>query len=69
VINTPGLRLSLVGGIVVAVSLIAIVFLPDTVPAVAMMFGGLAVIGGFVWSLADFYFVKPPPDEPPNGSS
>ena len=54
-INTPGLRLALAGGLVVAVSLIALVFLPDTIPAAAMMIGGLAVIGGFVWSLAHFY--------------
>ena len=54
-IDTPGLRLALAGGLVVAVSLIALVFLPDLVPAIAMMVGGLAVIGGFVWSLAHFY--------------
>ena len=53
--NTPGIRLSLAGGIVVVVSLIALIVLPDTVPALAMMLGGLAVIGGFVWSLAHFY--------------
>lgn len=64
-IKTPGLRLSLIGGIVVAVSLIALVFLPDEVPAAAMMVGGLAVIGGFVWSLAYFYTEKPsPPNKP-----
>jgi hypothetical protein len=55
VINSPGIRLSLAGGIVVVVSLIALIVLPDTVPAIAMMLGGLAVIGGFVWSLAHFY--------------
>ena len=54
-INTPGLKLALAGGIVVAASLIALVFLPDTVPSFAMMGGGLAVIGGFVWSLMHFY--------------
>ena len=54
-INSPGIRLSLAGGIVVVVSLIALIVLPDTVPALAMMLGGLAVIGGFVWSLAHFY--------------
>jgi hypothetical protein len=59
VINTPGLRLSLAGGIVVVVSLIALVVLPDTIPAVAMMVGGLAVIGGFIWSLAYFYTHTP----------
>ena len=64
-IRTPGLGLSLVGGIVVAVSLIALVFLPDTVPAAAMMLGGVAVIAGFVWSLAHFYTDTPsPPNEP-----
>jgi hypothetical protein len=55
VINTPGIRLSVAGGIVVAVSLIALLVLPDTVPAIVMMAGGVAVIGGFVWSLAQFY--------------
>jgi hypothetical protein len=55
VINTPGLRLSVAGGLVVAVSLIALLFLPDTVPALVMMAGGVAVIGGFVWSLAQLY--------------
>ena len=39
-INTPGLRLSLVGGIAVAVGLIALLFLPDTLPAALMMLGG-----------------------------
>ena len=64
-INTPGLKLALVGGIVVAVSLIALLVLPDLVPSIVMMFGGLAVIGGFVWSLAHFYLDTPaPPDEP-----
>ena len=64
-LKTPGLRLSLVGGLVVAIGLIALVFLPDTLPAVAMMLGGLAVIGGFVWSLAQFYIDTPtPPNEP-----
>lgn len=64
-LNTPGLKLALAGGIVVAVSLIALVFLPDFVPSIAMMAGGLAVIGGFVWSLAGFYLDTPaPPDEP-----
>jgi hypothetical protein len=63
-IDTPGIRMALVGGLVVAVSLIALVFLPDTVPAIAMMFGGLAVIGGFCWSLAQFYMESP---TPPNG--
>jgi hypothetical protein len=52
------------------VGLIAVVFLPDTVPALVMMVGGLAVIGGFIWSLADFYLPKPgPPDDPPSASS
>ncbi len=63
-VNTPGLRLALAGGILVAISLIAIVFLPATVPAFVMMIGGLAVIGGFCWSLAEFYFDTP---TPPNG--
>lgn len=63
-IKTPGLRLSLIGGFVVAISLIALVFLPDTVPAAAMMIGGVAVIAGFVWSLAHFYIDTPaPPNE------
>jgi hypothetical protein len=59
VIDTPGLRLSVIGGIVVGVSLVALALLPDTVPAAAMMIGGVAVIAGFIWSLAHFYLDSP----------
>ena len=65
-INTPGLRLSLVGGIAVAIGLIGLIFLPDTLPAALMMMGGLAVIGGFAWSLAHFY-IEAPDGEAPGG--
>lgn len=65
-IGTNGLRLSLAGGLGVVIGAIALFFLPDMLPAVLMMAGGLAVIGGFVWSLAHFY-VDPAThtDDPP----
>lgn len=63
-IKTNGLTVSLIGGLVVAVSLIALLFIPDVGPAIAMMVGGVGVIGGFMWSLAHFYFGPDTPNEP-----
>ena len=64
-IGTNGMRLSLAGGLAVVIGAIALFFLPDTLPAVLMMAGGLAVIGGFVWSLAHFYIDPATPDDTP----
>ena len=62
-LKSKGLRISVVGAIVVAVSMIALTVVPDVLPGLTMMAGGLAVIGGFIWTLAELYF--PPSDRPP----
>lgn len=62
-LKSKGLRLSIVGAIVVGLSMAALLALPDVIPGLAMMIGGLAVIGGFVWTLAEMY--AQPSDQPP----
>jgi hypothetical protein len=58
------LRLSIAGALVVAVCMPALLVVPEVIPGLAMMAGGLAVIGGFIWTLAELYF--PPTDQPPD---
>jgi hypothetical protein len=62
-LKSKGLRLSIAGAIVVAVCMPALLVVPDLIPGLAMMIGGVAVIGGFIWTLAELYF--PPTDQPP----
>lgn len=62
-LKSKGLRISIVGAVVVAVSMLALIVAPDVIPGLTMMAGGLAVIGGFIWTLAELYF--PPADHPP----
>ena len=62
-LKSKGLRISIVGAIVVALSMVALTVAPDVIPGLTMMVGGLAVIGGFIWTLAELYF--PPSDQPP----
>jgi hypothetical protein len=63
VLESFGLRVSLAGALLVGVSTVALVFMPDLLPAIGMMIGGLAVIGGFLATLAHFYTQQPPADE------
>jgi len=49
--------------VVVALSMPALLIMPDLIPGLAMMIGGLAVIGGFIWTLADLYSSSA--DQPP----
>jgi hypothetical protein len=62
-LKSKGLRLSVAGALVVAICMPALIVVPDLVPGLIMMAGGLAVIGGFIWTLTEFYF--PPTDQPP----
>ena len=63
-LKSKGLRLSVAGAILVALSMPALLVVPEMIPGFAMMIGGLAVIGGFIWTLAELYF--PPTDQPPD---
>jgi hypothetical protein len=59
-LKSKGLRLSVAGALVVAICMPALIVVPDLVPGLIMMAG---VIGGFIWTLTEFYF--PPTDQPP----
>jgi hypothetical protein len=63
-ISSPGLRLSFAGGIVVLISGLSLLLLPDVVSGVGMLLGACAVAGGFIWTMLEFYASpsKPPPD-------
>jgi hypothetical protein len=54
-LNTPGLKCSLLGGVVFFFGLIALLFLPLAISIIAMIAGGLAVWGGFIWTLFSYY--------------
>jgi hypothetical protein len=55
VLETAGIRLAIAGFILVGVSIIGLVAIGDIIPAFGMMIGGVAVIAGFIWTLAHFY--------------
>jgi hypothetical protein len=59
------MRLSLFGGAVFAVSIVALFLMPDAIPVVGMLVGGMCVWIGFIWTLMAYYFHPPPP--PPEG--
>jgi hypothetical protein len=61
-IQSRGLRLSFAGGIVVFLSGLSLLLLPDVVSGAGMLLGACAVGGGFMWTMLEFYA---PPREPP----
>lgn len=63
-LRSRGLRLSFAGGIVVAVSGLSLLLLPDAVSAIGMLLGAMAVGGGFMWTMIEFYVPSsgPPSD-------
>jgi len=63
-LKSKGLRLSVAGAVVVALSMPALLIMPDLIPGFAMMIGGLAVIGGFIWTLSDLYSSTDQPPQP-----
>jgi hypothetical protein len=64
VLNSKGLRLSCSGGLLVALSMVSLLVLPGAVGGVGMMIGAVAVIGGFIWTMAEYYVS--PTDAPPD---
>jgi hypothetical protein len=54
-LNTPGLRVSLIGGVVFFFGLISLLFLPLVIAMAALLLGGFAVWGGFIWTLFSYY--------------
>jgi hypothetical protein len=62
-VGSPGLRLSFVGGVVVVISGLSLLLLPDIISGAGMLVGACAVGGGFIWTMLEFYV---PPREPPD---
>jgi hypothetical protein len=60
----PGLRLSLIGGIVFLFGAATLLVLPEVVAAALMLVGGMGVWSGFIWTLFSWYLPssKPPPE-------
>ena len=54
-LDSPGLRLALVGAAVFLAGALSLIFLPDPVGVVAMLAGGLGVWIGFIWTLLGYY--------------
>jgi hypothetical protein len=59
------LKLSCSGGALVALSMLSLLVLPAAIGGAGMMIGAVAVMGGFVWTMAEYYTspAEPPPDD------
>jgi hypothetical protein len=55
VLNSRGLRLSLSGAVLVTVSMMALLVLPGAIAGGGMLVGAMAVIGGFIWTMAEYH--------------
>ena len=62
-LNSPGLRVSLVGAVLFTIGMLGLLFLPLAISLFAIIVGGLAVWGGFIWTLFTYY--GPSGDQPP----
>jgi hypothetical protein len=60
VLNSRGLRLSVVGAVLVVLGMLSLLLLPGAIGGAAMMIGAVAVIGGFAWTITEYY--ASPPD-------
>lgn len=54
-LQTPGLRISLAGGLVFFIGLLSLLALPLPIALAALVIGGFAVWGGFIWTLFSYY--------------
>jgi hypothetical protein len=64
ILQSRGLRVSVAGGILVFISALSMLVLPDLVAAAGMLIGACAVGGGFAWTMLEFYTA--PNDSPPD---
>lgn len=63
-LKSPGLRVSLAGAVLFLLSAVALLFLPKALAAAGLVAGGLAVWGGFVWTLFSYYGPSARPPRP-----
>jgi hypothetical protein len=66
VFQSRGLRLSLTGGAIFLLSVISLIFLPDTLPIVGLLAGGFLVWTGFIVTIFSYY-QGAPKQPPPEG--
>ena len=59
-----GLRLSVIGAVIFLVNVVALIFLPNLVPGIGMLVGGMLVWSGFIWTLMSYYTQPKPPAGP-----
>ena len=57
------MRLSCAGGLAVALSMASLLVLPGAIAGAGMLAGAMAVIGGFIWTMAEYYTSLPPGDD------
>jgi hypothetical protein len=55
VLHSAGLRVSLAGAVIFVISVVALIFVPAVVAITGLLAGGMAVWGGFIWTLLSYY--------------
>ena len=64
-LQSRGLRISLVGAVIFLISVVALIVLPDGIPVFTMLAGGILVWTGFMVTIFNYYTSAPKP--PPEG--
>ncbi len=59
--GSKGLRLSFLGAVLFFVSLASLLVLPAIIGITGIVAGGMAVWGGFIWTLFHYYGPSAPP--------
>lgn len=63
--QSPGLRLSFVGGAIFAIGLVSLLLLPPIIGLLAILVGGFTVWGGFIRTLFAYYGPESRGDDKP----
>ena len=53
--KSKGLRISVIGAVIFLVSLVSLIFLPNLIPMIGMMAGGMLVWAGFISTIFGYY--------------
>ena len=54
-LNHPGLRLAIAGLVVLFLGMLSLLVLPMAVAILPVLAGGCGVMGGFVWTILEYY--------------